>query len=241
MPRVCGRWLNCGHESVQGCCDKSPTQVTDRAMAMRTGSESRRMIRTLRPPSSRTKSRRPRPSRIVAGLLLGVANVVLAGCGSTSPSQTESTSTTTTVASTPTTTQPTGPAEMALAAYRGMWADMVIASRTSDYQSPLLPQHATGDALSVLVQGLAKNQEEDVVTKGKPSLHPEITSLTSSTSPMQAAITDCVDDTHWLEYKTTGGLLNSVPGGRHATTAIVKIVGTTWKVTNLAVQAVGTC
>src|SRR3712207_8780642 len=35
----------------------------------------------------------------------------------------------------------------ALAAYRGMWQDMVVAARTSDYQSPLLARHATGPAL----------------------------------------------------------------------------------------------
>ena len=68
---------------------------------------------------------------------------------------------------------------------------MVIVSRTSDYQSPLLPQHASGEALSLLVQGLAKNQEQGIVTKGKPELHPEVTSVSPTGSPTQATVSDC--------------------------------------------------
>ncbi|MGP0028934.1 MAG: hypothetical protein ACLPVF_00325, partial [Acidimicrobiales bacterium] len=132
-------------------------------------------------------------------------------------------------------------AAQALAAYRGMWEDMVIASRTSDYQSPLLPQHATGEALSVLVQGLAKNQEMGIVTKGEPTFHPQITSLSPTTTPIEATIADCVNDSNWLEYKSLGGLLNMTPGGRHDAMAIVVKTNQGWKVSQLAVQAVGTC
>ena len=78
---------------------------------------------------------------------------------------------------------PTGAAASALAAYRAMWADMVTASLTSDYQSPLLPEHASGEALSVLVQGLAKNQAQGIVAKGEPVLHPQITSLDAGREP----------------------------------------------------------
>jgi hypothetical protein len=164
--------------------------------------------------------------------------LVLAGCSSGSPNAASPTTTTTTASPI---TKPNGPAEMALAAYRAMWADMVIASRTSDYKSPLLPQHASGAALSVLVQGLAKNQLAGVVTRGTPSFQPQITSLPVSATPMQATITDCVNDTHWLEYKTDGGLLNKIPGGRHATTAVIVDSANGWKVTQLTVRAVGTC
>jgi hypothetical protein len=118
---------------------------------------------------------------------------------------------------------------------------MVIASRTSDYQSPLLPQHASGAALSLLIQGLAKDQEEGVVAKGRPTLHPEVTSLSPVANPTEATITDCFNDTGWLEYKTGGGLQNKVPGGRHDTTAIVTNTNDVWKVTELAVQNSGTC
>ena len=68
-----------------------------------------------------------------------------------------------------------------------------------------------------------------------------MTSLSPATDPTEATITDCFDDTHWLEYKTSGGLVNNTPGGHHATTAVVQESGGVWKVSALVVQAVGTC
>jgi hypothetical protein len=220
------------------CCDKSPTGVADRGVPVRSELATRPMTRSLRPGSMLLPRMAPRPKMVVAALALCAAAATLGGCGSGPTPVVDSTSTTAPAAST---TQPAGAAGMALAAYRGMWADMVIASRTSDYQSPLLPMHASGAALSVLVRGLAKNQEDGIVTKGEPSLHPQVTSLSPGDVPTQATITDCVNDKRWLEYKTTGGLLNDTPGGHHATTAIVVGTVSGWKVTQLAVQAVGTC
>ena len=114
-----------------------------------------------------------------------------------------------------------------------MWADMVVVSRTSDYQSPSLASHASGDALAVLVHDLAKNQQAGLVTRGKLKLSPQITSLTPSTNPSQATISDCVNDTHWLNYKSGGGLADKTPGALHATTALVVKENGTWKVTEL--------
>ena len=189
---------------------------------------------------SRFSMRTARRPEFIAGSMLCAATIALASCGS-GPSKVAASSTLRSVSSTTTTQPPTGAAALALAAYRGMWADMVVASRTSNYQSPLLPQHATGDALSLLVQGLAKDQQESLVAKGAPVLSPHVTSLTPGGDPTQATISDSFSDTHWLEYKKTGGLQNHVPGGRHATTAIVVDGGGIWKVTQLAVQASGTC
>ena len=183
--------------------------------------------------------RRSHLSRLTICVALLAVPVTLAAC-SGSPSGTPSPSTTR-PAATSTTQPPTGASAQALSAYRDMWSDMVTVSRTSDYKSPLLSQHATGSALSVLVQGLAKNQTLGIVTKGKPVLHPQVTSLTPAADPTQATITDCFDSRRWLDYKTTGGLTNNTPGGQHATSAMVTDTGGIWKVTQLAVQAAGTC
>jgi hypothetical protein len=180
------------------------------------------------------------PSTILAVLTAVTISVAVAACGSgASPSAGPASHRT--ASSTSTTQTPTGAAASALSAYRGMWGDMVNASLTSDYQSPLLPEHASGQALSVLVQGLAKNQAQGIVIKGEPVLHPQITSLTPIGSPTQATISDCLDDSHWLQYKATGGLTDNTPGGRHAASAIVAENGDTWKVTQLAVQVTDTC
>jgi hypothetical protein len=122
-----------------------------------------------------------------------------------------------------------------------MWANLVSAARTSNFQSTQLSQHTTGHALTLFVQGLARDQLHGIVTRGEPVLHPVVTSVSPSRHPIRAAVTDCVDDTHWLEYKTSGGLAENTAGGRRATTAeLVKTAGG-WKVTEITVGKTGTC
>lgn len=130
----------------------------------------------------------------------------------------------------------------ATAAYRAMWADMVAAAKTADYQSPQLAQHAAGAALAQLVRGLYTNQRLGIAAKGEPVLDPTVTKATPPTDPTTVAIEDCFDDTNWLNHiAATGELQNDVPGGRHATAATVSKIDGVWKVTELAVGAVGTC
>lgn len=170
--------------------------------------------------------------------LLLLITVALTACGSgpiaASSSTVQASSTTTTVG-------PVDPAAAVLSAYRAMWADLVTAARTSDYQSPLLPQHASGSALTIFVQGLARDQLAGIVTKGKPVLDPRVTSLTPSVDPTHATVADCFDDTHWVEYKVTGGLAKNAPGGRRATTADLVMKDGVWKVTQITIGNTGTC
>jgi hypothetical protein len=122
-----------------------------------------------------------------------------------------------------------------------MWADLVSAARTSDFQSTALSQHATGQALTLFVQGLARDQLHGIVTRGEPEFHPVVTSLSPDRDPTAATVADCFDDTHWVEYKTSGGLAKNAPGGRRSTTAqLVKASGT-WKVDRLTIMKTGTC
>jgi hypothetical protein len=122
-----------------------------------------------------------------------------------------------------------------------MWADLVTAAQTSDFQSPLLSQRATGEALTLLEQGLARDQLHGIVTRGTTVHHPQVTSLTPAANPTHATIWDCFDDTHWVEYNTSGGLAKNAAGGRRATTATLVKSGGTWKVSQIMVQATGTC
>jgi hypothetical protein len=122
-----------------------------------------------------------------------------------------------------------------------MWADMVSAARTADYQDPVLADHATGVALSTLVQGLYSYRQQGLVIMGKPVTHPTVTSLTPAAEPTQANVSDCFDDTHWLAYKATGGLANNVPGGHRKISAVVTDIDGTWKVTQLDTGAEGSC
>jgi hypothetical protein len=72
-------------------------------------------------------------------------------------------------------------------------------------------------------------------------LHPTVTSLSPSNRPTRATVTDCLDDSKWIEYKTTGGLAKNNPGGRRKTTAMLAEKSGIWKVTDVTVGAVGTC
>jgi hypothetical protein len=168
---------------------------------------------------------------LLAGPPLCAAVILLAACGSGSSGPA------------PTTAAPPSNRvdSQVLASYTTMWADLVTAARTSDYQSPLLAEHATGGALTLLVQGLARDQLHGIVTLGRTVHFPRLTSLMPPVMPTHALISDCFDDSHWIEYQTSGARARNAPGGRRAATADLVKSGGTWKVSQISVQAVGSC
>ncbi|WP_233273569.1 hypothetical protein [Streptomyces broussonetiae] len=125
----------------------------------------------------------------------------------------------------------------ALAAYRAMWHDLAVASRTSDASSPLLDDHARGGALELLKYGLSKSKKERVVSKGAPRVDPQVVSATDQ----KVVLVDCVDDRNWLQYKLNGELKNDVPGGHYRTDATVRRNNGFWKVTDLYMHEAGSC
>ena len=130
----------------------------------------------------------------------------------------------------------------ALAAYRGMWADMASAATTSDSKSPLLARHATGTALAQIVQSLYADKQAGLISRGEPALSPQISSLDISKQPAEAVISDCGDDTKWLKYeKSTGKLQNKQQGGRHRISADVYGLNGSWRVVSFQLKGVGTC
>lgn len=186
-----------------------------------------------------------RPQSRRGCLLVGalVVGVLATGCGDSGSSAKTDPSTTSTRATTAVSEDAAATARKeAVAAYNAMWADMASAARTADYQSPRLSRHADGDALSQLSRGLYANKQHGIVAKGDPVTNPTVTSVTPSMTPTGVAISDCFDDSRWLNYDaSTNELQNDIPGGKHATTATVSNVDGTWKVTALAVGTVGTC
>ena len=174
-----------------------------------------------------------RPGGAVAGVALCTAALVLSACGGGSTAATTS--------APPTTSSILTPAAEVLDAYRAMWADLVTAAETSDYQSTLLPQHATGVALTVFTQGLARDQLHDIVTRGVTVHHPEVGSLSPTADPDRATVSDCFDDSKWIEYTTGGAKAKNAPGGKRATTAELEKVSGVWKVSQITIGATGTC
>ncbi|MGW3952884.1 hypothetical protein ACWEKM_18605 [Streptomyces sp. NPDC004752] len=175
-----------------------------------------------------------RTNVLLAGVGGAVAGLLMAGCGgSSSGARPLPAGTAATAASHPAVTEHAD----ALAAYRAMWHDLTVASRTSDAASPLLDDHARGGAFELLKYGLQKSKEEGLVSKGAPKVHPEVVSPGAS----KVVLADCVDDTDWLLYKRNGELKDDVPGGHIKTDATVQRAQGTWKVTDLYMYEAGSC
>jgi hypothetical protein len=133
-------------------------------------------------------------------------------------------------------------ARAALAAYTGMWQQMQAAGATADWKDPRLAAYASGQALRTLVTGLRNARDQGIVIKGTIVTHPRAVSVTPAASPDRVLVSDCLDDTHWLNYvAATGTLQNNVPGGHHLTQAAVTGRAGRWTVSRLAVQGPGTC
>lgn len=141
----------------------------------------------------------------------------------------------------------TSPADLAggkaLAAYTGMWDDMVEAARTSDWKDPNLGRHAAKDALRVITGSLYADHKNGVITKGQPTYDPEVTTVKPRTTPETVLIRDCADSSNSLKYfKKTGKRVSETPDGRHLIIAEVKLQDDgEWRVTRFAVQGVGSC
>jgi hypothetical protein len=119
---------------------------------------------------------------------------------------------------------------------------MAKAGETSDWRSPLLSRHATGDALSVMSRGMYADHLNGLVSKGAPKDHPRVTSAVPAGDPTTVMISDCGDSTHWLKYRRDSGRLADSGGGRRSITAEVKKQPDgTWKVTQFAVEGLGSC
>lgn len=151
--------------------------------------------------------------------------------------------TSTTSEATPSTSPADMAGEQALAAYIGMWNDMVEAAKTSDWEDPKLGRHATKDALRVITGSLYADKKNGLVTKGQPSYDPEATSVKPKARPTTVTITDCGDSSKSLKYRKKDGKPASTSGGgRRKILAEVKLqTDGEWRVTRFAVGSLGSC
>jgi len=188
----------------------------------------------------------------MASSLATAALIMLAGCGGGSSGPPGPTDTglpgptaTRAASATPSPVPDLDPAQAArqaaLAAYRAMWDDWVAAAATSDFESTSLAHHASGSALDLITHSIFDDSRNKVVTKGRPVISPNATDVDSTAAPTRVKVVDCVDSTHWLNYKLNGQLQDTIPGGRSHTEALVVLAGGTWRVSQLAIQDNGTC
>ena len=189
------------------------------------------------------REKAPRPRLAGSGIPRGLAVVLLlwamTACTGTPKPPAHTTSPASSATTTPSVADPTSIVRSAvISAYNAMWMDMAAAAKTANYQDPVLANHASGAALSTLVRGLYSYRHQGLVIMGTLVTHPRVTALSPTAD---ASVIDCIDDTHWLVYKKTGGLENNVPGGRRRVTATLAQLGGVWKVTVLDSGAEGSC
>ena len=118
-----------------------------------------------------------------------------------------------------------------------MWKDLAVASAYADPQWPRLADHADGQALRLLRQGLAKAQAEDVVTKGTPRVDPLVVAAGVSTVRLE----DCVDESQWSRYTKAGTPRSDRTASRRRAGATVARQQDDWKVTTLSLTESDAC
>lgn len=165
-----------------------------------------------------------------------MAAMVAAGCGgSGSAGDRHGDSTTTSPHSTSPTLSPTAAA--VLSAYRAEWAAFEHAAATSNIFDPMLPATMVDPQLQEVRRNLAGDKVNGIVGRGTFTLHPRITSLTSTT----ATVVDCAYSTSELVYANSGKPVPpSTPPEYDGVTAILKLVGSAWKVSQQVVTD-GSC
>lgn len=178
---------------------------------------------------------------VAAGVVLCLALLMACGGPSTPPPATGNPSVT--AAPSPAPSKSDVALTAALSAYRDMWADVVTAGLTSDWQSARLGDHATGLALTNLSRGLYADQRNGLVTRGQPAFDPRASSAEPGDDPAKVVVTDCADSSSWLKYRVSDGSpADDDAGGRRVINAVVeKQSDGSWKVSDFGVQAVGTC
>jgi hypothetical protein len=133
--------------------------------------------------------------------------------------------------------------QQAVDAYLGMWEDYAVAAETSNWQDPRLSRHATSIALTNITRGLYTDKTNGLVSKGRPKLYPQVSSVEPQSAPTKITVADCGDSTDWVQYRAdTGEPADDSPGGRREINAVVeKQADGAWRVTDFGVQEIGSC
>ncbi|WP_235926479.1 hypothetical protein [Actinokineospora pegani] len=120
---------------------------------------------------------------------------------------------------------------------------MAEAAETSDWTAPDLAVFATGAALNTLTTSLQTDFDRGVVTTGRPVLEPRVTSAEPQNDPQLARISDCGQSDEWIKvHRDTRQPVDANPGGRRRIAAVVEVQPDgRWRVSDFAVQAIGSC
>lgn len=128
--------------------------------------------------------------------------------------------------------------QAAITAYTSLWHAYVKAVQHPDPSAASLRPYVTGEALKVFQAGLTQLAQQGLAGRGDVILStPTVASATATT----VTLSGCVDTTNTHLYKVDGSAYHDTPGGRRLSNVQVNNIGGIWKVTEWALEAVGTC
>ncbi|MEY9969297.1 hypothetical protein ABIA33_007385 [Streptacidiphilus sp. MAP12-16] len=119
-----------------------------------------------------------------------------------------------------------------------MWEDIMAVSRTSDYTNPRLAAHMIGVPLAHWTELIAANQSKGWVGRGRQVWSPQVKSV----APTLVTVTDCLDDSDWVNYTKDGTKAPDAPDGRHTSAAAITLQPDgTWRVSEQMIGKLGSC
>ena len=128
-----------------------------------------------------------------------------------------------------------------LAGYTGMWTDYGHDLTSHNWQHPTVAAYATGQALLLLEANILSDNHDGVVTEGAPTLYPVVKTV-PGVGPSTAEVVDCANfSAVWKYGATTHTRVEKHPDGWHLIDANLMLREGRWKVSTLAMGAVGSC
>lgn len=178
--------------------------------------------------------------------------VVLAGCGSSAPSDSGRASNpakseapvSTGAASTLPADSDAREKTAVLAAYDGMTTEQAKAYRQASEKGTVLERYATLDALGQIRNDLARLKKSGAIVRGGIGHHAQVTALDMTAKTPKASLSDCIDLSKYETYDTKAKKVIPLPTAqplRYLATATAERWDGRWMVTDINTQGGGSC
>ncbi|MGW5257453.1 hypothetical protein ACWERW_31635 [Streptomyces sp. NPDC004012] len=131
--------------------------------------------------------------------------------------------------------------DAALAAWRGMDAEMVKAYHQGKSSDTRLSAYAADKALSKIESELFQYRRAGVHFEGHPKSTAQVTTVDVGSTPQTAGIHECLDTTDWKAMQGSKNVTSPNQVQRYTVTGSVRTIGSQWKVVDYQVDKERTC
>ncbi|MFF7145715.1 hypothetical protein ACFZB5_31670 [Streptomyces nodosus] len=179
-------------------------------------------------------------NRMTAAVGLCAALVALSAC-STADKHSESPSSAAPTLSATQDSKEQAAGDAALAAWRGMDAEMVEAYHVGKSSGTKLSAYAADKALSKIESELFQYRQAGVHFEGEPKSTAKVTAVDIQSTPQKATIAECLDTTGWKAMQGGKNVTSPNQVQRYTVTGSVRTIGTQWKVVDYVVDKEHAC